>query len=82
MKLQWHDTKPSVCQLVTNGTSFEILLMDTIMTNKNMIRRNYILIRRIVRNDYPSKETLLQYLSDHDIEIDSRTFDRDMNSIR
>lgn len=52
------------------------------MTNKNMIRRDYIIIRRIVRNDYPSKTTLLQYLSDHDIEIDSRTFDRDMNSIR
>jgi len=38
-----------------------------------MIRRDYILIRRIDRNDYPSKATLLQYLISHDIEIDSRT---------
>jgi predicted DNA-binding transcriptional regulator YafY len=52
------------------------------MNNKNMIRRDYILIRRIIRNDYPSKAVLLQYLKTHDIEIDSRTLDRDINSIR
>lgn len=52
------------------------------MNNKNMIRRDYILIRRLIKNDYPSKETLLQYLKNHDIEINSRTLDRDINSIR
>jgi predicted DNA-binding transcriptional regulator YafY len=52
------------------------------MRNKNMIRRDSILIRRINRNDYPSKATLLQYLKSHDIEIDIRTLDRDINNIR
>jgi predicted DNA-binding transcriptional regulator YafY len=53
-----------------------------VMTKKNMIRRDYILIRRIIRGDYPSKAVLLQYLKNHDVEIDSRTLDRDINSIR
>ncbi|GHV65028.1 WYL domain-containing protein [Bacteroidia bacterium] len=69
--------------LIIGGKSFvKHLLTDTYMTNKNMIRRDYILIRRLIANDYPSKAVLLRYLENHDIEIDSRTFDRDINSIR
>ena len=52
------------------------------MVNKNMLRRNYIIIRRIMKNDYPSKATILQYLKNNDIEIDSRTLERDINAIR
>jgi predicted DNA-binding transcriptional regulator YafY len=52
------------------------------MVNKNMIRRNYIIIRRIMKNDYPSKAMILQYLDNNDIVIDGRTLERDINSIR
>jgi predicted DNA-binding transcriptional regulator YafY len=54
----------------------------TPMTNKNILRRNYLIIRRIMRNDFPSKAAILQYLKNHDIEIDGRTFERDISAIR
>ena len=52
------------------------------MVNKNMLRRNYIIIRRIMKDDCPSKAMIQQYLKNHDIEIDSRTLERDINAIR
>ena len=32
------------------------------MPTKNTIRRHYLIIRRILRNDYPSKHILLEYM--------------------
>ena len=48
------------------------------MPTKNTIRRDYLIIRRILQNDYPSKRTLLDYLKRYDTEIGERTFQRDL----
>lgn len=52
------------------------------MPTKNTIRRNYLIIRRILQNDYPSKRTLLDYMKRYDVEIGERTFQRDLAGIR
>lgn len=52
------------------------------MPTKNTIRRNYLIIRRILQNDYPSKRTLLDYMKRYDVEIGERTFQRDLADIR
>jgi len=52
------------------------------MLNKNMLRRNYLIIRRVMRNDLPTKEVIMNYLTTHDIAIDSRTLERDLQAIR
>lgn len=52
------------------------------MNNKNTIRRDYLIIRRIMRGDYPSASVLLQYLERNDITITLRTLQRDMADIR
>lgn len=52
------------------------------MPTKNTIRRDYLIIRRILQNDYPSKHTLLEYMKRYDVEIGERTFQRDLADIR
>lgn len=52
------------------------------MSTKNTIRRHYLIIRRILRNDYPSKHTLLEYMKQYDVEVGERTFQRDLAEIR
>lgn len=52
------------------------------MPTKNTIRRDYLIIRRILQNDYPSKHTLLEYMKRHDVEVGERTFQRDLADIR
>lgn len=52
------------------------------MNNKNTIRRDYLIIRRIMGGDYPSASVLLQYLERNDIAITLRTLQRDMADIR
>ena len=52
------------------------------MNNKNTIRRDYLIISRIMRGDYPSASVLLQYLERNDITITLRTLQRDMADIR
>ncbi len=52
------------------------------MPTKNTIRRDYLIIRRILQNDYPSKHTLIDYLKRYDTEIGERTFQRDLADIR
>lgn len=52
------------------------------MNTKNTIRRNYLIIRRIMRNDFPSAAILLQYLEQHDVVVTLRTLQRDMADIR
>ena len=52
------------------------------MLNKNMLRRTYLIIRRIMKNDFPTKNAILEYLRIHDIDIDMRTMERDLNTIR
>ena len=44
------------------------------MPTKNIIRRHYLIIRRILQNDYPSKHTLMEYMKRYDAEIGERTF--------
>ena len=34
-----------------------------------MLRRNYLIIRRIMKNDFPTKNAILEYLRIHDIDI-------------
>ena len=52
------------------------------MNNKNTIRRDYLIIRRIMRGDHPSASVLLQYLERNDIAVTLRTLQRDMADIR
>ncbi len=52
------------------------------MNNKNTIRRDYLIIRRIMRGDHPSVSVLLQYLERNDITITLRTLQRDIADIR
>ena len=52
------------------------------MATKNTIRRHYLIIRRILQNDYPSKHTLMEYMKRYDVEIGERTFQRDLAEIR
>lgn len=52
------------------------------MPTKNTIRRHYLIIRRILRNDYPSKHILLEYMKQYDVEVGERTFQRDLAEIR
>lgn len=52
------------------------------MNNKNTIRRDYLIIRRIMKGDHPSASILLQYLERNDIAITLRTLQRDMADIR
>ncbi|MCL2435663.1 MAG: WYL domain-containing protein [Lentimicrobiaceae bacterium] len=52
------------------------------MLNKNMLRRNYLIIRRIMKKDVPTKKMIMNYLTNHDIAIDNRTLDRDLGYIR
>ena len=52
------------------------------MPTKNTIRRHYLIIRRILQNDYPSKHTLMEYMKRYDAEIGERTFQRDLAEIR
>ncbi|MDR1181255.1 MAG: WYL domain-containing protein [Bacteroidales bacterium] len=51
------------------------------MPNKNTTRRDSLIIQRILRNDYPSRETLLKYLREHGADIGIRTFQRDIENI-
>ena len=52
------------------------------MPTKNTIRRHYLIIRRILQNDYPSKHTLMEHMKRYDVEIGERTFQRDLAEIR
>lgn len=52
------------------------------MNNKNTIRRDYLIIRRIMKGDHPGASVLLQYLERNDITITLRTLQRDMADIR
>lgn len=52
------------------------------MATKNNIRRNYLIIKRILRGDYPSAEMIMQSLELHDCTITLRTLQRDIASIR
>lgn len=52
------------------------------MPTKHIIRRHYLIIRRILQNDYPSKHTLMEYMKRYDVEIGERTFQRDLSEIR
>ncbi len=53
------------------------------MATKNTDRRDYRIIRRIMRGDKPSQETIKKYLYDNGCrEIDTRTFQRDLENIR
>ena len=53
------------------------------MATKNTDRRDYRIIRRIMRGDRPSQKTILTYLCDNGCrKIDTRTFQRDLENIR
>ncbi len=52
------------------------------MPTKNTIRRNYLIIKRILRGDYPSKHTLLRVMSHNDTQVVERTLQRDLANIR
>lgn len=68
-------------QGVRNGLIFEKTL-KTIMATKNNIRRDYLIISRILRGDSPSSATLLVYLERHDCAVTNRTLQRDLADIR
>ena len=52
------------------------------MATKNNIRRDYLIVSRILRGDYPSSATLLVYLERHDCAVTNRTLQRDLADIR
>ena len=52
------------------------------MPTKNNIRRNYLIIKRILRNDLPSAEIIMKHLENYDVCITPRTFQRDLANIR
>lgn len=52
------------------------------MATKNNIRRNYLIIKRIMQGDTPSMEIIRKYLEAHDCLITPRTLQRDIASIR
>lgn len=52
------------------------------MATKNNIRRNYLIIKRIMQGDTPSMEIIRRYLEAHDCSITPRTLQRDIASIR
>ena len=52
------------------------------MATKNNIRRNYLIIKRIMQGDIQSMETIRKYLEAHDCSITPRTLQRDIASIR
>lgn len=53
------------------------------MATKNTDRRDYLIIRRIMRNDYPPREVIIAYLEDNGCQnITMRTFQRDLENIR
>lgn len=52
------------------------------MATKNNIRRNYLIIRRIMQGDTPSMEIIRRYLEAHDCFITPRTLQRDIAHIR
>lgn len=53
------------------------------MTTKNTQRRDYLIIRRILRGDYPSQQIIAGYLGNNGCaETTSRTFQRDLENIR
>lgn len=52
------------------------------MTTKNTIRRDYLIIRRLLKNDCPSKHDLKEYLKINGAEVGERTFQRDISDIR
>lgn len=49
------------------------------MATKNNIRRDYLIIKRILRGDFPSRETIMKAL---DTAITMRTFQRDIQDIQ
>ncbi|MEG1464797.1 MAG: WYL domain-containing protein [Mucinivorans sp.] len=52
------------------------------MANKNTVRRDYIIIKRLQKGDYPTKQELLDCLAARDCIVDPRTLDRDIEHIR
>lgn len=53
------------------------------MATKNTDRRDYLIIRRIMKSDYPSREQIAEYLKDNGCKpINMRTFQRDLENIR
>ena len=52
------------------------------MATKNNIRRNYLIIKRILRGDLPSAEAIMKFLAFYDSSVTLRTFQRDLANIR
>lgn len=53
------------------------------MATKNTDRRDYLIIRRIMKGDRPSQELIKEYLEDNGCKpINIRTFQRDLENIR
>jgi predicted DNA-binding transcriptional regulator YafY len=52
------------------------------MPNKNTIRRDYLIISRILQDDYPNDITLKEHLERYDVQVSRRTRQRDIDDIR
>lgn len=52
------------------------------MATKNNIRRDYLLVSRILQGDYPSLAVLMDYLYRHDCPVTARTLQRDLADLR